>query len=219
MLDIACSEADKDLERQKKEERKAALTNILRKVQKIQDSLTKSSDIDYQQFIRQQMMNCRVRIQETETKIIDEVDFDSLQKKEKDAGANYGSRDVVLGPLEAKINHVCPFITQKLMVQEFSQIFFTTDNFSINQGIFTSGKQNGSSLRFMVGIEQNYDGLPTGNNLRVKDDDRDSDSDQNSYDGELSDEDSDDAMNGRFTVGAAGFGFGNGLEEFSMTSD
>lgn len=48
MLDIACSEADKELERQRKEERKAALTNILRKVQKIQDSLTKSSDIDYQ---------------------------------------------------------------------------------------------------------------------------------------------------------------------------
>ena len=57
------------------------------------------------------MMNCRVRIQETESKIIDEEDFDSLNKKEKDAGANYGSRDVVQGPLEAKINHVCPFIT------------------------------------------------------------------------------------------------------------
>ena len=70
----------------------------------------------------------------------------------------------------------------------------------------------------MVGIEQNYDGLPTGNNLQVKDEDR-SDSDQNSYDGELSDEDSDDAMNGRHTVGAAGFGFGNGVEEFVMTSD
>ena len=52
MLDIACSETDKELERHKKEERKAALANILRKVQKIQDSLTKSSDIDYQQFIR-----------------------------------------------------------------------------------------------------------------------------------------------------------------------
>ena len=70
-----------------------------------------------------------------------------------------------------------------------------------------------------MGIEQNYDGLPTRNNLRVKDDEIDSDSEQNSYDGELSDEDSDDAMNGRFTVGAAGFGIGNGVEEFSMTSD
>ena len=71
----------------------------------------------------------------------------------------------------------------------------------------------------MVGIEQNYDGLPTGNNLRVKDEEEDSDSDQNSYGGELSDEDSDDAMNGRLTVGAAGFGLGNGVEEFGMTSD
>ena len=39
------------------------------------------------------------------------------------------------------------------------------------------------------------------------------DSDKNSYDGELSDEDSDEALNGRLTVGAAAFGFtGEGVQ-------
>ena len=153
-------------------------------------------------------MNCRARIKETETKTITEDDFDSYNKKESD-DQKYGNREVVNEPLEYSINQLTPFISHNLLEQQFGQFLFTTDNFSYNMGIFSAGKPNGSSLRFMVQIEQNHEGLPglgpIKKNKTSSDETGIDDSEKNSYDDELSDS-SDEALQGRLTVGAAGFG-------------
>lgn len=44
---LICREMDKEVEKRTKEERKEVLERILKKVQQIQDSLTKSADVDF----------------------------------------------------------------------------------------------------------------------------------------------------------------------------
>lgn len=171
-------------------------------------------------------MNCRLRIADLNSKIIDEDDFDAFNKDEDNETINYGKdRKILTGKFESEPLNT-PFITMPMLEQQFSQIFFTTDNYSINYGIFSTGKQNGSTLRFAVKVDKNSRGQQPKNangrdrkrNLKREDTGEPSeDSEQNSYDGELSD-DSDDALNGRLTVGAPGFGGVGGVEDdFFMT--
>ena len=160
-------------------------------------------------------MNCRLRIQETETKIIDEEDFDSYNKKESD-DQKYGNREVVNEPLEYTINQLTPFITQDLLTQDFSKILFTTDNYSYNQGIFSAGKPNGSTLRFMVHIDQNHEGLPgleKAKQNKSSDQETGVDESEKSFEGSLSDESEQGLNQGRLTVGMPGFGMNNNEEE------
>lgn len=104
-----------------------------------------------------------------------------------------------------------------MLQQEFSQFFFTTDNFSINNGIFSAGKQNGSFLRFAVSVVENRAGQPIDEHGRARkgwnegsqNTGVDDDSDKESCEGNFSGEDSDDNLNGRHTVGADNFGKGS----------
>ena len=99
-----------------------------------------------------------------------------------------------------------------MLEQTFNALFFTTDNYSINNGIFSAGKQNGSTLRFAVAVEK-LDELTNlidkqGRKGKKKDsDDSDSGSEgesggsDKSYEGEFSDENMETTDNQRLTVG------------------
>lgn len=79
-----------------------------------------------------------------------------MGKEDEKAEDIYGNRNICRGSLEQELQEILPFHTLPMLAHNYGILLYTSDNWSITNGIFCSGKPDGSMIRFAVRIENNY---------------------------------------------------------------
>ena len=93
-----------------------------------------------------------------------------------------------------------------LLEEEKSGILFTVSNVSIINGVYSTGKPDGSFMRFAVKVEKNYeekgvDGRKKGRDGSGGSEDTGDGDGSEDYGDEVTDDDEEADINGRLTLG------------------